>query len=168
MEQYINKKQVFKEIMSMYPTGVTIITTFDGKGNPVGMTVNSFTSVSLEPLLVLWCIDKNASSLKTFRDSKIFAIHILSENQEDTCWTFAGKTADRFANISWETSANQLPIIKECTGYFECKTINEVDAGDHIILIGEVLNLKNEKKNPLIYFNRKVGAIPESLQTDSL
>ncbi|WP_251551421.1 flavin reductase family protein [Neobacillus muris] len=161
MTKILEKANVFKKIMGLYPTGVTIVTTSDEKGNPVGLTVNSFASVSISPLMVLWCIDKNSSSLDAFLQADKYAVHTLSEQQKEACWAFAGKEKDRFSKVHWESSSNGLPIIKDSLGVFECKTVSKSEAGDHIILLGEVIDLSITDQSPLLYYNRNVGPIPE-------
>ena len=107
-----------------------------------------------------WSIDKKVSSFDKFLKAKKFAIHTLSTEQEEACWAFAGKEADRFSKINWKVSENELPIIEDSLGTFECKTIQQIDAGDHVILLGEVIDLNKNEKNPLLYYNRNIGAIP--------
>nr|WP_263326593.1 flavin reductase family protein [Neobacillus sp. Marseille-Q6967] len=160
MNSTADKINIFKQIMGVYPTGVTIVTTMDEQGSPAGLTVNSFASVSLDPLIVLWCIDKKVSSLTKFLNAKKFAVHTLSSDQADACWAFAGKEPDRFSKVNWKVSDNGLPIITDSLGTFECRTIQQIDAGDHVILLGEVIDLNKQDKDPLLYFNRKIGPIP--------
>lgn len=154
------QQQIFKEIMGSYPTGVTIITTTDSNGNPVGLTVNSFTSVSLSPLLVLWCIDHKAKSYETFQECDGFAIHTLASDQKDLCWAFAGKEPDKFSKAKWSLSEYNLPILDGSYGVMQCKVVKRVDAGDHTILIGEAVELTKTDKDPMLYFRRNVGPIP--------
>ena len=160
MAENFDKVSVFKQIMGEYPTGVTIVTTIDEEDNPVGLTVNSFASVSIEPLLVLWCIDKRVSSYDAFIKAENFAVHTLSENQADACWAFAGKEPNRFSKVNWKKSDNDLPIIMESLGLLECKTVQQIDAGDHTILIGEVIKISKQDKSPLMYYSRNIGGIP--------
>ncbi|HZG70864.1 MAG TPA: flavin reductase family protein [Chondromyces sp.] len=151
---------VFKQIMGSYPTGVTIITTTDEKGNPVGLTVNSFASVSLDPLLVLWCLDRRSTSLDTFKKSAGFAVHVLAADQHELCWAFAGKDPDRFSKANWSVSNNNVPIISGSLGVMECKTVQMIDAGDHIIFVGQIIDINKQEKEPMLYFRRNVGLIP--------
>ncbi|MFF2498975.1 flavin reductase family protein [Peribacillus sp. NPDC058075] len=146
--------------MGNYPSGVTILTTTDADGNPCGLTVNSFASVSLDPLLVVWCIDRKSTNLETFQQSEGFAVHILSIDQEDLCWTFAGKDADRFSKANWSLSKNNLPVISGSLGVLECKTVQKIDAGDHIVFIGQIINIDKKDKEPLLYFRWNVGMVP--------
>ena len=155
-------QEAFKKALGNYPTGVTVVTTFDKEKKPIGLTVNSFASVSLDPLLVLWSIDKKSSSYSTFLDVDKFAVNILAEDQAEVCNLFASKVADRFSQCKWGISERQLPLITGSLSQLECKTVNRVDAGDHTIFIGEVIHIHNEEKDPLLYHRRSVGAIPES------
>ncbi|MDQ0268498.1 flavin reductase family protein [Cytobacillus purgationiresistens] len=151
----------FKEIMGNYPTGVTVVTTTDEKGMPLGLTVNSFASVSLDPLLVLWSIDHKVNSKKVFETSGKFAVHVLASDQADICSLFASKGIDRFKNCEWSLSDHNLPIIKGAAGVLQCTSYKTVEAGDHTILIGEVIDIESAEKEPLLYHKRKFAGIPE-------
>ncbi len=140
-----DNQQLFREVMGNYPTGVTVITATDSNGNPVGLTVNSFASVSMDPLMVLWSIDHKVSALNTFTEGGKFAIHILAGNQQDLCKTFSSKNVDRFSMCDWDFSENQLPIIEGAFAVLECKTFKAIEAGDHTVLIGEVTDIQMEK-----------------------
>ncbi|MBV7508282.1 flavin reductase family protein [Bacillus sp. sid0103] len=155
-------QDLFKQIMGNYPTGVTIVTTKKEDGTPVGLTVNSFASVSLDPLLVLWSIDHRSSLLEEFKESGKFAIHVLAEEQVELCKTFATKHSDRFSTCDWKLSSNGLPIIDGVLGVFECKTFKAIEAGDHTVFIGEVTDLQiNKEKDPMLYHRRTFGPIPK-------
>ncbi len=158
--------EMFKEVMGSYPTGVTIVTSADAAGVPVGLTVNSFASVSLEPMMVLWCIDHKVSSFPVFRQSEGFAVHILAADQKELCWTFAGKSGDRFAGTGWTMSAGRRPILPGCFAVMECRKVQEVEAGDHTILIGEVEKIAREDREPMLYFRRNAGAVPAQFFTE--
>ena len=151
----------FKKALGNYPTGVTVITTFDRNNKPVGLTANSFASVSIDPLLILWSLDKNSSLYDPFIQTSKFAINILADDQENLCTLFASKVPDRFGQCVWEESAQQLPVFPGALSQLECEVYNKIDAGDHIIFIGKVIHITNEDKNPLLYHKRNFGAIPE-------
>lgn len=161
----MEKVDSFKEAMANYPTGVTVVTAVDEKGTPIGLTVNSFASVSLDPLLVLWSIDKRVSTYDTFTKIDQFAINILGEQQADIATLFASRNQDRFANCAWTLSENGLPIIDGANAKLQCKTFKRVEAGDHMILIGEIIDIDVEKKSPLLYHGRKMGALPTSFHS---
>jgi flavin reductase (DIM6/NTAB) family NADH-FMN oxidoreductase RutF len=153
-------QQLFKEVMGNYPTGVTVVTTTDGVGKPVGLTVNSFASVSLDPLMILWSIDHKVSTIKSFVEGSKFAVHILAGDQQELCKIFASKNVDRFSQCNWDFSENQLPIIDGAFAVLECKTFKTVEAGDHTILIGELINIQKDDKEPMLYHRRHFGSIP--------
>ena len=158
-----NPEQLFKEVMGSYPSGVTVVTTVDAKNQPIGLTVNSFVSVSIDPLLILWCIDKKSSSYEAFDYSDYFTVNILAANQGDICWAFASRTEpDRFSKCSWELSKNNVPVIKDAFANLECKKHRVVDAGDHYILIGQVVNIQKTDTDAMLYYKRNLGAVPKS------
>lgn len=132
-------------------TGVTIVTTLDADGAPRGFTANSFTSVSLEPPLLLICIGKSAASLDVFRQAKGFAVNILSESQKDTSVLFASKRADKFEAARWRPGPFGSPLIEGSAAWFDCARYQLIDAGDHIILMGRVEAFSYSDANPLGY-----------------
>ena len=134
-----------------FMTGVTIVTTVDADGTPRGFTANSFTSVSLEPPLLLICIGKSAASLEVFRQAKGFAVNILSESQKDTSVLFASKRADKFEAARWRPGPFGNPLIEGSAAWFDCARYQLIDAGDHIILMGHVEAFSYSDANPLGY-----------------
>lgn len=156
--EYISGSDIrtLRDSMGCFATGVTVVTCKDSSGNPVGLTANSFTSVSLEPPLVLVCLAKNAGSLQAFSDADSFAINVLHIGQQPTSNLFASKGQDRFAVTDWEVWDQDSPIIQNSLANFECIKTSEIEQGDHIILIGEVQRAKFEpRKDPLLYFGGK-------------
>ena len=141
----------FRDGQGCYPTGVTIVTTRDATGQPRGFTANSFTSVSLDPPLVSVCLAKTAHSHAVFTEVSAFAIHVLSESQKDLSSLFASKAADKFERCQWTDGMGSVPLIKNSLATFECKAYQSVDAGDHTILIGRVVNLEHTAGRPLGY-----------------
>lgn len=159
----VSSVDLFKEVMGNYPSGVTVITTTDANNEPVGLTANSFVSVSIDPLLILWCIDKRSGSYQAFDQSEHFAVNILAADQADVCWTFASKTEEnRFSKTPWHVSKQNVPVLDEAFASLECKKHNVVDAGDHYILIGEVINISKNDVEPMLYHKRAAGAVPAS------
>ncbi|MEK3934903.1 flavin reductase family protein [Sporosarcina sp. FSL W7-1349] len=162
MQKEMVNQTLFRDVMGNYPTGVTVVTTKDGQGTPVGLTVNSFASVSLDPLLILWSIDHAVSSLDVFKEAGKFAVNILAGDQPDLCKTFASKDTDRFANCVWKTSEHGLPVIENTFAVLQCETYKMVEAGDHTIMIGKVLDIEKKEKEPMLYHRRQFGSIPLS------
>lgn len=154
---------VFREVMGNYPTGVAVITSTDREGRPVGLTVNSFASVSLDPLLILWSIDHHSSSLGAFLTNEQFAVHILAEDQKDLATLFAKKGAERFSQCDWMISEHQLPILDGAAAVLQCRVFNQVEAGDHTIMIGEVTELLQADKDPLLFHKGKMGSLPAKI-----
>ncbi len=130
-------------------TGVTIVTTRDATGERKGMTANSFTSVSLNPALVLICVGKGSSNITAFEEAKSFAINVLHSGQESVASLFAAKGVDRFAGVETFEALTGAPVLKDCLGWFDCTPHRHVDAGDHIILIGEVQAYGMSEHEPL-------------------
>lgn len=121
-----------------FMTGVTVVTAQDATGTPLGFTANSFSSVSLDPPLVLVCLAKTSSNYDTLIAAKGFAVNVLSEAQIDVSNTFARPVEDRFAKIDWANGPAGSPVIAGVSAWFDCTMHQTVDAGDHVILIGRV------------------------------
>ncbi|MDX8461631.1 alpha/beta fold hydrolase [Mesorhizobium humile] len=141
----------FRRALGSFLTGVTIVTTIDEAGDPRGFTANSFTSVSLEPPLVLVCIAKKALGHQAFSTSRGFAINILSEAQKAASGIFASKAADKFASVAWQSGRTGNPLIEGSVAVFDCAMEQLVDAGDHSILIGRVHDFTHNGAQPLGY-----------------
>ena len=149
--------KLLRKTLGKYSTGVTIVTSIDNDGNPIGMTVNSFTSVSLQPALVLWCIDKNQPSYNSFMDTEGYAVNILSKDQNDLCHKFASQLDDKFENVDWEKSENGFPLVKNSLAWFDCKKWNYYPGGDHQILVGEVTSFDSFELEPLTFWNGQIS-----------
>ncbi len=140
-----------RKAFGTFMTGVTVVTTREANGSLRGFTANSFSSVSLDPPLLLVCISKHAASLNTFANTASFAVNILSEVQQETSGIFASKRADKFAGVSFSESATGNPLINGSAAWFDCARHSAVDAGDHLILIGRVTSYAHTDANPLGY-----------------
>ena len=149
--------KLLKKTLGKYLTGVTIVTSTDYDGNPIGMTVNSFTSVSLQPSLVLWCIDKKQPSYNSFMNANGYAVNILSKDQNDLCYKFASQLDDKFENVNWKRSENGFPLVKNSLAWFDCKKWNYYSGGDHQILVGEVTSFDSFELEPLTYWNGQIS-----------
>ena len=138
-----------RRALGTFATGVTVVTTMDADGAPRGFTANSFTSVSLEPPLILVCLAKTAASCPTFQATESYAVNILSEEQKSVSATFSSATADRFAAIEWSTQTTGCPIIAGVVAWLDCRMHGVIDAGDHYILIGRVVDYDYAASSPL-------------------
>ena len=134
-----------------FMTGVTVVTTRDATGTPVGFTANSFTSVSLDPPLLLVCPGKHLSSFETFRTAPGFGISVLAEGQEGVSNLFASGPGDRFAECDWDTTTGGIPLISGRSAGFVCGTHQVIEAGDHIVLIGCVRDFDDSARPGLGY-----------------
>ncbi len=128
----------FRAALGMFATGVTIVTARGPNGTPVGLTANSFNSVSLTPPLVLWSLSRRAGSMPAFRAGSHYAINILAADQRALAERFASKAVDRFAGVSWHEGAAGAPVIDGAVAVFECFNRSRYDEGDHVIFVGEV------------------------------
>ncbi|WGV17287.1 flavin reductase family protein [Fuscovulum ytuae] len=131
-------RRALRDAFGTFMTGVTVVTTTDGAGQPLGFTANSFASVSLDPPLLLVQIARNSANYVKFTTTAHFAVNILAEGQKDISSTFARPVADRFAGIDWQPGPEGSPILPGVAAWFDCTLFKVVDAGDHAILIGHV------------------------------
>ncbi|MFT4716746.1 MAG: flavin reductase (DIM6/NTAB) family NADH-FMN oxidoreductase RutF [Paracoccaceae bacterium] len=145
-------KRALRDAFGTFATGVTVITTLQPDGTPRGFTANSFSSVSLDPPLLLVCLAKSAYSCDSFTEAKHFAVNVLSEGQKDVSGLFASQSPDKFTQASWSPGAYDMPLLEGSLCSFTCAQHRLVDAGDHLILIGRVLDHKTADKQPLGYF----------------
>ena len=147
--------------MGRFATGVTVVTLLDDRNVPQGFTVNSLTSVSLVPPLVLVCVDHSANILRCFSKNYAFTVNILSEEQEEISSQFASKAEDKFAGIAYEAGKLGPPRIQGCLGYLECRITNQYPGGDHVIFIGEVevTEVGPEGGKPLLFYAGKYARL---------
>lgn len=147
----------FRNAMGNFATGVTIITAKGPDGSLVGVTANSFTSVSLDPPLVLWNLDKSSPSVGILEASSHFCVHILSDRQSEMCMTFAKSGADKFSTVEHSEGLGGAPLFEDCLARFECKNVVHHDGGDHIIIVGEVERFETNEGDPLLFFRGQLG-----------
>ncbi|MBE17302.1 MAG: hypothetical protein CMH79_00940 [Nitrospinae bacterium] len=146
----------FRNTLGRFATGVTVVTVNDGD-TLRGMTANAFSSVSLDPPLILVCVDQNATCLEMIRNSKKFNVNFLAEEQKDISDWFAGKgrdAEDQFSELDYDMGENITPVLKGNIGLLECDLFNEVPGGDHSIFVGLVTRalFEEDVKAPLLYY----------------
>ena len=141
----------FRKALGSFATGVTIITARDAKGAPVGLTVNSFNSVSLSPPLVLWSLAETSNNLPVFRAATHWAVHVLAADQDALSGRFARKGADKFAGLDIEAGLGEVPLLRGCTARFQCRTAFQYQGGDHLIFVGDVLAFDRRDSAPLVF-----------------
>lgn len=148
----------FRNALGAFATGVTIVTTRTASGVDVGLTANSFNSVSLEPPMVLWSLAKAAKSLPAFLDSGYFAVHVLAASQEELSHTFATRGADKFAGLAIERGRGDIPLLGGCSARFQCRTAVKYEGGDHVVFIGEVEAFDHFERPPLVFHGGRYAA----------
>jgi 3-hydroxy-9,10-secoandrosta-1,3,5(10)-triene-9,17-dione monooxygenase reductase component len=150
----------FRDALGAFATGVTIVTTRTRSGVDVGLTANSFNSVSLEPPMVLWSLAKAARTLPAFLESSYFAVHVLSAAQEELSHTFATRGADKFSGLALERGRGGIPLLDGCSARFQCRTAVKYEGGDHVVFIGEVESFDHFERPPLVFHGgRYAGTI---------
>jgi flavin reductase (DIM6/NTAB) family NADH-FMN oxidoreductase RutF len=143
----------FRDVVGRFPSGVSIATACGADGRPVGVTVSSLTSVSLQPALIAFTLAMSIRSLPAFRAARHFAISILAEDQHNICRSFATAGSDKWASVQTAPGLHGCPIISPNVAAFECERYACHEAGDHLIFVGRVLRLTpGEKESPLVFF----------------
>ena len=141
----------FRQALGSFATGVTIITTLGRNGQKVGMTANSFNSVSLDPPLILWSLGRQANCHDDFIAAEYFAVHILASDQQQLSNRFAETGSDRFADLDCSQGLSGIPILPHYSTCFQCKMAQQYDGGDHIIITGEVIEFTDNQLQPLLF-----------------
>jgi flavin reductase (DIM6/NTAB) family NADH-FMN oxidoreductase RutF len=145
-------KQLFRRVLGGFAAGVTVVTTLGEDGQPYGLTATAFTSVSLEPPLVLVCVDKRSESHPHFHTSQVFVVNFLAHNQEQLSRRFAVSGGDKFGDLMTRRAVNGAPLLEGTAGYVDCHAVNVIDAGDHTVFIGMVDAAETFDVAPLLYF----------------
>ncbi|HEX5801308.1 MAG TPA: flavin reductase family protein [Gaiellaceae bacterium] len=153
----------FREIMSAFPTGVAIVTTLDEDGEPKGLTTNAICSVSADPPMLLVCVDRTSRTLAALRHARRFVVNFMSDGCADLCALFASKADDKFAAVAWEPGLGGVPcLVEQALAIAECRTEQELEAGDHLILTGvvEAGRPPDPERVPILYYRRTYGSTP--------
>jgi len=145
-----------RTVMGHWATGVAVVTALD-EGEPVGLACNSFTSVSLEPPLVLFCAAYSSSTWARIERAGHYCVNFLADDCEQICRTFAGPADDRFAGLGWRAAVTGAPVLDAGTAYADCEIEAVHDAGDHAIVIGRVLELGHRDGKPLLFYRGGYG-----------
>jgi flavin reductase (DIM6/NTAB) family NADH-FMN oxidoreductase RutF len=155
--------RIFRDALGTFVTGVTIVTARAPDGEPVGLTVNSFNSVSLDPPLVLWSLALRAASLPSFREAKSWAVHVLAAGQEEMSGRFAAPGADRFAGLDINDGPEGAPLLPGFAARFGCEATFEYEGGDHAIFVGHVVDLQSRDAEPLVYHGGRYSRVAGGL-----
>jgi len=150
-----------RRTLGAFATGVTVVTCHDAKGRPCGITVNSFSSVSLEPPLVLWNIAHVSNSLEAFLNADVFVINVLTEEQQDLAAHFARSDHTLFDTVTYDEGPDGVPVLPDTLARFECRRHQVYDGGDHYIIVGEVMKFRAGDGKPLLFFGGNYAALAD-------
>lgn len=157
----------FRQALGCFPTGVTVVTCMSADG-PIGLTVNSFSALSLEPPLVLWTLKQSSPNRALFETAEWFAVNILAERQQDISVRFASKVADRFAGLRWRPGRRGAPLLEGCAACLECVRVASLEGGDHRIFVGRVEELAKNDRRPLLFHAGQYRIVGEVLESATL
>ncbi len=161
MSELIIEAATFRQVLGNYPTGVAAITAMTDAGQPVGMVVGTFTSVSLDPPLVGFLPDKSSSTWPLIEAAGHFAVNVLASDQTALCRQLAGK-GDKFADVEFTISRHGLPLLPEVIVAIECRVHSVTDAGDHYFVLGHVLGLEAKREgDPMLFFQGRYGGFAD-------
>ncbi len=152
--------RALRNALGSFATGVTVMTTTRADGTPIGLTVNSFASVSLEPPLVLWSLAARSPSLGAFRAAGHFGVNVLAADQQELCRRFARPEADKFAGVDWRTGDCCVPVLAGCVATFECRSAFNNWGGDHVIFVGHVERFATADIPALLFHRGRLMAAP--------
>lgn len=141
-----------RQAFGSFATGVTIVTTVDAAGCDVGITVNSLSSLSLDPPLLLWSLARSSSSYPAFQQARHFMVHVLDQSQAALSRQFSARGTDRFAGVPIERGADSCPMLLDYHARFECRLVRHHEGGDHLIVVGEILNISQKPGKPLLFY----------------
>ncbi len=142
-----------RRALGCFATGVTVVTAVGENGDPVGLTVNSFNSLSLDPPLVLWSLGVASAHRRDFEAATHYAVNVLSEGQIELSRRFALRTAKSFAKVEWRKGAGAAPLLPDCAAWFECRIVSRERWGDHLLMIGEVERFDTTAGKPLLFLH---------------
>lgn len=154
------ERNELRRVMGHFATGVTVITTLAKDGKLHGLTANAVSSLSLDPPLLIICVDKKAESYSCFEDSKVFTVNILADDQEDLSRRFAVSGGEKFEGVAYRRGANGAPILQGALAHLECKLYAAYDGGDHTIYLGQIDEAETREGKPLLFFRggyREIG-----------
>lgn len=152
-----------RQALGCFATGVAVITTLGDRGAPVGLTVNSFSSVSLNPPLVLWSLSIAAPSLGAFQRHEGFAVNVMSADAKGVVQRFARPSPNKFADVAWRSGLLGIPLLDDVVATFECRTESRISRGDHEIYIGRVERYSRTDRRPLVFHRGSYTTLGESL-----
>lgn len=152
----------FRQVLGAYPTGVCAITAMGADGQPVGMVVGTFTSVSLDPPLVGFLPDKSSSTWPMIEAAGRFCVNVLGSDQQATCRSLAARGPEKFSGVDWQLSENGVPAVAGCIAHIDCTVHSVIDAGDHWFVLGGVLAMDVARdEDPMLFHRGRYGGFAE-------
>lgn len=152
-----------RHALGCFATGVAVITTLGDWDAPVGLTVNSFSSVSLDPPLILWSLSHKAPSFGAFQHHDGFAVNVMSVDAKDVVQRFARPAPDKFAGLAWTSGFLGVPLLNDVVATFECRTESRIAKGDHVIYLGQVVRLSKTDRSPLVFHRGRFTTLGNDL-----
>ena len=152
----------FRNALGRFATGVALVTTREGGGRAIGITVNSFSSVSLDPPLVLWSLARSSPNLEHFAVGRPHLIHVLAHDQEALARRFASRTVDKFEGLSYHLTTDGMPRFDDCLAWFDCRTHAWHEEGDHVIVVARVHALDQAERDPLLFCGGRFALLETS------
>lgn len=144
-------QRVLRDALGAFATGVTVVTALGSDGRPVGLTVSSFNTVSLDPPLIVWSLSLSSPNIQAFRGADHYAVNVLAADQQALSERFALRNTDKFAGLELLPGLSGVPLLAGCCAYFECSNETHHRGGDHLVFIGRVERFKHTPKEPLIF-----------------
>ena len=159
-------KRDLRKALGSFGTGVTVVTSGNSQSRWVGVTANSSSSVSLEPPIVLWSLVSTSPNLEVFDQTERFVINVLALDQVELSKQFSKPLTDKFAGVECVEGLGGVPVIQNCVATFECKTVQRILVGDHVLFLGQVENYVYEGKTPLLFCQGQYVQVAEALQSN--
>ena len=159
----LKEPEDIRRAFACYPTGVAVVTTTVSSGAPVGMTISSFNTVSLEPPLVLWNLGNDSCNFEAFSQAKHFAVHVLAADQQALSSRFAARGDEKFEGLECAAGVEGDPILPEYAACFECRTEFQYAGGDHMIIVGRITNFEDRALEPLIFHRSQYRATTNNM-----
>lgn len=153
----------YRRALGSFATGVAVVTALNGHGEKVGITINSFSSVSLGPPLILWSVSVDSERYNVFLNAKHFAVHVLNKRQRDVCEKFAARDDGKFDGMDCKEGIAGVPILPEFSAVFECEVEHRYNGGDHTILVGRVQRFEDRHSDPLVIHRGKYLQLGDNL-----
>lgn len=153
----------FRRTLGMFATGIAVITARSRAGEPIGLTISSFNSVSLDPPLIVWSLSNHSSLRDELECCEHYAINVLAADQEEISNRFASRSGGKFAGLVWDEGLGGVPLLADCCAVFEVRNTQRLPGGDHLVFISEVLRCEKSEKTPLVFFGGRYRTLaPES------